>query len=569
MCLRVSLPGNRVQEAAKIAGVYTIQIVPTDGGSRSEMSNQICAGNYDGETNLAFPGYAAWLSGLSLDGAGVIMANVDEGVDESHADLAGRMLPCVGTTCSGAGGSSHGTHTAGIMGGDGSSGVLDAYGFLRGQGVAPGAQMIEQDYYPHYFSIANGLLELMKESSVNGAVLSSNSWGPAGSPQGYDNDTYQVDVGVRDAVNDVAGNQPLTYVLAIMNGYGDVSTQGSPDEAKNIIAVGATYLAWGTGAQRTNINSLGQVSAHGPALDGRHLPHLVAPGHSVDSTGTGGGHLLQSGTSMACPHVAGAAALFIERYRGLTGSDPSPALIKAAMLPVCHDLNGEADADGVAMGHPFDSKQGWGRLNLAAMLDPPAESVLYFDDPLVFDDSGESWSIELEPVDPAQPVRMMLVWTDAPGHGLGGSTPAWNNNLDLVVEAGDDEYLGNSFGTGGYSAPNEESSADIMNNTEGVFLGPTPPAAFTVNVEATDINSDGIPGTGDGTDQDFALVVYNAREPVACPADLSDDGRVDIDDVFAVLYHWGEPGGPGDLNDDNTVDIEDIFALLAQWGDCP
>jgi hypothetical protein len=54
-----------------------------------------------------------------------------------------------------------------------------------------------------------------------------------------------------------------------------------------------------------------------------------------------------------------------------------------------------------------------------------------------------------------------------------------------------------------------------------------------------------------------------------CPADVNDDGTVDIDDLFDVLSHWGEGAGPCDVNDDGVVDIDDIFAVLADWGPCP
>ena len=66
----------------------------------------------------------------------------------------------------------------------------------------------------------------------------------------------------------------------------------------------------------------------------------------------------------------------------------------------------------------------------------------------------------------------MLVWTDAPGHGLGGSTPAWNNNLDLEVVVGGDVYRGNNFDASGWSQPG--GPAEGKNNTEGVFLGTIP-----------------------------------------------------------------------------------------------
>ena len=54
-----------------------------------------------------------------------------------------------------------------------------------------------------------------------------------------------------------------------------------------------------------------------------------------------------------------------------------------------------------------------------------------------------------------------------------------------------------------------------------------------------------------------------------CPADVNDDMTVNIDDLFAVLSHWGEMGGAYDINVDGTVDIEDVFAVLGAWGDCP
>jgi hypothetical protein len=57
-----------------------------------------------------------------------------------------------------------------------------------------------------------------------------------------------------------------------------------------------------------------------------------------------------------------------------------------------------------------------------------------------------------------------------------------------------------------------------------------------------------------------------------CPADVDGSGYVDIDDIFDVLYNWGEcPSGPCpcDVNCDGQVDIDDIFDVLAQWGACP
>ncbi len=479
------------------------------------MSSQVVAGNYDG-IQRAYPGYLSWLSQLGLSGQGVVIANVDAGIDQSHPDLVNRMMPCSGETCGNEQESAHGTHTAGIMAGDGSSGVTDNFGFLRGLGVAPGAGLVEQLYLPTYKS-EGGMLTLMTESARNQAVISGNSWGPSGTPKGYDADTRWVDVGVRDADPDLPGNQPLSYVVSIMNGYGGTSTQGTPDEAKNIFSVGSTVMQYTDGRQNLNINNLSSNSAHGPALDGRNLPLLVAPGCNVDSTYyPDSGYYLWCGTSMASPHLSGGAALFFEKFRGQFGTDPSPSLVKAAFLPVSHDLAGHLDASGAIMGHPFDSKQGWGRLNLDAVLNPPGQ-VLYFDQEqeFMFSETGQTWSTSITLNSAVESLRMMLVWTDAPGHGLGGSTPAWVNDLDLSIAVAGQTYYGNAFGPDGLSAPG--GLPDRKNNTEGIFLGYMPRGTYTLTVTAANISGDAIPGNGIAPDQDFALAVYYGPQAPDAP----------------------------------------------------
>jgi hypothetical protein len=351
----------------------------------------------------------------------------------------------------------------------------------------------------------------MSQSYQNGAVISGNSWGPSGSPLGYETDTRLVDIGVRDADPDQSGNQPLTYVLSVMNGWGGTSTQGTPDEAKNIFTIGSTEMQYAGGEQKTNINDLSSNSAHGPALDGRHIPHMVAPGSYVDSTYPGESHGLMSGTSMASPHVTGAVALFFEQYRNQYGVDPSPALVKAAFLPVAHDLAGYEDADNNVMGHPFNSKQGWGRLDASAVLDPDM-MVFYIDQPVSLDYTGDTWTYQASITDAIIEIRIMLVWTDVPGHGLGGATPAWVNDLDLSLMIDGETYFGNNFGADGYSISG--GAADGMNNTEGIFLANLPAGTYTLTVTAANITGDGITNEGDETDQDFALAIYVATANV-------------------------------------------------------
>jgi len=528
----MQLDGEDFLAVAMVSEVYSIQPVPTDGGERSEVTSQINVGNVDG-LGIAFPGYMSWLGSVGFDGSGVIIANVDSGIDQTHMDLNTQMLPCVGDTCGGSLSSSHGTHTAGIMAGDGRSGVTSAQGFLRGLGVAPGAQLIEQVSFSH--SDPDGLFHLMAESFRNGASLSGNSWGPAGSPRGYDNDTLQVDLGVRDVDPLLPGHQPLTYVLSIMNGYGGTSSQGTPDEAKNIFTIGSTVAQATGGGQSGDINNLSNNSAHGPCLDGRLIPHMVAPGCSVDSTIPPNTYGYKCGTSMASPQVSGAVALFIEYYRdlfGITRPDPSPALIKAAFLPVALHLIGDLDADGGVMGQPFSSKYGWGRLDLPPVIAPDVD-VLYVDQTHVFDDSGEVWTRDYAIPNTEEDVKIMLVWTDAPGHGLGGITPAWNNDLNLEVTVDGSVYKGNVIGADGFSTAG--ATFDDKNNTEGVFFHvPQGVSSFQVRILAANITSDGLPDFGDETDQDFALVLYNAEVPVITCAGVSVE--ITTPDPFLVCH---------------------------------
>ncbi|MEO8671282.1 MAG: S8 family serine peptidase [Tahibacter sp.] len=507
--VEIQANAQSLEQLAKMPGVYALEPVPRDGGLRAELANQITANNLNG-SNLPVPGYLTWLSGLGVNGNGVVIAAVDGGIFDTHPDLVGRMLPCVGDTCGGSATNAHGTHTAAIMAGDGSSGVNDANGFRRGLGMAPGAKLVEQVYSPT-FQQAGGMLKLMRQSNDNGASLSGNSWGPAGSPLGYDADTRQVDVGTRDTKPDIAGDQPLTYVLSFMNGNGGTSTQGTPDEAKNVITVGSTKGQTSAGAVIAAFDDVSSNSAHGPALDGRRIPHLVTPGCYVDSAASATGYQTMCGTSMASPQVSGSVALFIDKYRAThAGSSPSTALIKAALVASSKDLVGKLDASGGTLGHRPDSKQGWGRLRADWMLNPAA-SVLYYDQGTqVFDNTGESWNRTFASANATLPMQLVLVYTDAPGHGLGGSTPAWNNDLDLEVTAGSTIYHGNVFAANGFSASG--GVADNKNNIESVVLdAATVSAAGSLNVRvvASNLTSDGLPNSGDATDQDFALVCVN------------------------------------------------------------
>jgi hypothetical protein len=526
---------------ARVPGVLTVQQIGQDAGPRGEMSNQSVVGGWTldmNENRVLEPGYLDWLTPTGLDGSGVVVGIVDGGIWDQHPDLTDNMGPCSGSgpSCGNSSGS-HGTHVAGAVGGSGVSGVLDPAGFLRGQGVAPGVTLVEQLYGPLLGGgpggmVTNGMLSIYRDSADSGAQLTNNSWGPTGSPQGYDIPTMEIDFISRDADPDTPGQQPVLAVWSIMNGYGDrnfgtcqPSSLGSPDEAKNLFAVGSTQLQTGVGVHTSDFFSVSGNSAHGPACDGRLVPHIVAPGCNTDSPNSSSGYGLACGTSMASPVVSGGVALFWQQYRQEFGTDPSPAMVKAAFTPIASDLVGNNDADGQELGHRPDRKQGWGRMDLDAVINPPLERR-FFDQQTVLTESGQSWSVALEPADPAEPVRMMLVWTDAPGPGTGGTTAAWVNDLDLEVVTADEVYIGNQFGSDGFSTPGGEG--DSINNMEGVFLraDQVGGAPFTINVLAVNIAEDALdvyaapPGP---PRQDFALACYNCRD-VPLSEELFFDG---------------------------------------------
>ncbi len=517
---------------ARIPGVYTIQQISQDAGVRGEMSNQSVVGGY-GETFEIVPGYVDWLDGAGLDGAGITVGVVDSGVRATHQDLADNMVACLGDRGSCASGdSNHGTHVAGAVGGTGVSGVVDGGGFLRGQGVAPAVSLVEQFFAPFLSGSGPGgmapdaMLDIFADAATSGAQLTNNSWGSSTTPQGYNIPTMQVDMIVRDADPETPGRQPVLPVWSIENGRGDgsgdcsPSSLGAPEEAKNLFAVGSTRLQNYDGSPRVDFLNISHNSAHGPACDGRLVPHIVAPGCHTDSTVASNDAAYSAafcGTSMASPVVSGAVSLFMQKHAAQDGALPSPALVKSVFTAAAMDLVGNVDADGAMLAHRPDRKQGWGRIDLDAVINPETrlETV---DQTKVFHATGESWTWTFTPDDPEAPVRLMLAWTDAPGPGTGGTNPAWTNDLDLVATAADGGYYGNNINSGtGFSE--SAGGPDASNNLEGVMLSPDQHAGQPVGIEvlAANLAADALdpwaPETG-VTRQDFALACINCvREP--------------------------------------------------------
>ncbi|MCW5851465.1 MAG: S8 family serine peptidase [Anaerolineae bacterium] len=515
----VQLPASALLPLAQLTDV--VWVTPYQAKTLDdEMADQLTA---DGAIPTS-PGYSAWLAARGLDGSGVRLGLADTGFDTgvaatAHPDLGARLIP-IGLPADHTG---HGTHVGGIIAGSGTLDATDALGFRMGLGVAPGAQLVVRDYADAEPSITRDLVR-------QGVVASNHSYTLHAAGEGYTAVDRDYDLLVRDADRDTTTvAEPLLPVFSA----GNSGSSGPTKEAKNILTVAnARNGRSSSGAPGgSDTEALSTSSSRGPTQDGRLYPHLAAPGQVVISTRssladivacltlpqgappTGPTYALCSGTSMAAPHVTGAAGLLTQWWRAAhAGQNPSPAMLKALLLNQTTDLTNE-DGDTATANVPIpNNSEGWGRLSLTNVVQP-AQPTFYVDQTILFTASGQTWSQRVQPADRTRPLRITLVWSDAPGPGSGGRTAAWVNDLDLTLSQGGTVYHGNYF-VGGVSAPG--GMADPRNNVEMVLL-PAPSDVYELRITAANIAGDGVPYNGDPTDQDFALVCYNCVQIAPSP----------------------------------------------------
>jgi hypothetical protein len=276
---------------------------------------------------------AAW--DVTTGSAGVTVADIDTGVDWSHPDLSSQIWVNPGENCSGCrtdgidndhngyvddwrgwdfvnndndpmDDHGHGTHVAGTIGAAGNNGVgvagvnwdvrIMPVKFLNAQGSGTTADAISAVLY----------------AAQNGADVMNNSWAGGDYSQA-----------LADAIT-VADQHNSLFVAAAGNDGNDndaTPTYPASYDLPNVVAVAATDSSDGI----AYFSNYGQQSVD-----------LGAPGVNIYSTWPGGGYQYLSGTSMATPHVAGAAALLKARFPSATAVglkalllgtvDPDPAL---------------------------------------------------------------------------------------------------------------------------------------------------------------------------------------------------------------------------------------------------
>jgi subtilisin family serine protease len=113
-----------------------------------------------------------------------------------------------------------------------------------------------------------------------------------------------------------------------------------PGNAESVITVGSTHRFM------PHTYGVSYFSSRGPTGDGRTKPDLVAPGERIDSCSLGGDYETMDGTSMAAPHVSGAAALLMARNRELIGQ---PRRVKEILCRSATDLGREPRFQGAGM----------------------------------------------------------------------------------------------------------------------------------------------------------------------------------------------------------------------------
>lgn len=411
-----------------------------------------------------------------LRGEGQIVAFADSGLDQNSCYFEGsKILEYEDWTGTGEVDEiGHGTHVGGSIAGDrGANGTHDPY-----DGMAPAALLFVQDVGSNQWGLSGipaDLGQLFGSSFAAGARIHSNSWG---------SETSAYDSSARSLDRFVAANPEFLVLVANGNsGPGDY-TVGSPATAKNVLSVGASRNG-------TRIDDLTYFSSRGPARDGRIKPTLTAPGYEIGSASAGEacGVVAESGTSMACPTLAGAAALVRQYYTEgffpsgartpADGFSPSAALLRATLISGASAMEGEYAGEYPGMA------QGFGRANLGASLyfqGDPASQRLWVADSLGGLDAAETTSFDLV-LDRVGDLKIALTWTDPAGASSAGQ--ALVNDLDLtVISPGGDLYLGNAF-QAGRSATG--GVPDSLNVEEIVFVPSAEAGNWTVTVRGANV----------------------------------------------------------------------------------
>jgi subtilisin family serine protease len=247
-------------------------------------------------------------------GAGTTVAVIDSGVDEQHPDLAGREIAEKNFTDQpdNVDSNGHGTHVASTIAGTGAT----SDGKYRG--VAPEASILDVKVLD---ASAGGqdsqIIQGMQWAAEQGATIANMSLGAWDGPE---TDPLE------EAVTTLSAQYDILFVIGAGNDhpYGHINSPGSAEAALTVGAVDKQ-------------DALAPFSSRGPVTGSNAVkPDITAPGVSIVAakttagTGENPGYVAISGTSMATPHVAGAAALMAQQHPDWHGQQIKGALMASA-----------------------------------------------------------------------------------------------------------------------------------------------------------------------------------------------------------------------------------------------
>ena len=528
----VSLPVTAIEDLAKVDGVKWVESAPKHRLNNNKATDIMGA-------RAVRP--RSWAVGGTLYGQGQVVAIADSGLDTGvvgtlHDDFGNgsggsrvqNIVALGSATASDEAG--HGTHVAGgVVGNGANSGATPASEVFPATcfaGLAPKATLYFQAVGGSGGSslpgIPSDLTNLFSPAYDAGARVHTNSWGTSGFG-GYSSECATVDQFMWDHKNFLvlfaAGNAGYD---TNMNGVVDDYKLDTPGTAKNCLCVGASeslrssggYATSAWGAFRTYASpvaedlasdkpyGLAAFSSHGPTLDGRWKPEVVAPGTNIVSTrssattNTGWGvydskYLYMGGTSMATPLTAGAAVLMREYLMEEESfATPSAALVKTALINGATSLTPGQYGTGAfqELGTVPDRAQGWGRVNLAASLNLGDERKVKYWDVTAGAPSDTSYeaTYTLDVADDGQPLRATLGWTDYPGSTAANGGLV--NDLDLRVKGPD--------GTWHYPDNARNLSAmdtqQYVTSVDGIYTGDALAMRYTPSAYPSTLESVGI-----------------------------------------------------------------------------
>jgi subtilisin family serine protease len=322
-----SINGAALSTSKKEADTFWEDITPEDVPSQKEASDSLfdhgiekiwLDGRVEASLEQSIPQIGAntvWDSGFT--GKGIKVAVLDSGIDPNHPDLSGQIeesksfVP--GETVDDKHG--HGTHVASTVLGTGAASEG------KNKGVAPEARLIVGKVLNDAGSgLDSWIIDGMEWASDNAKIVSM-SLGSSEPSDGTDP--------MAQAVNRLSEEKGALFVIAAGNS-GYEGAIGSPGAADAALTIGAVDKA----------DKIAYFTSKGPRYGDKGLkPDLSAPGVDIVAARSGlssgsGSYRSMSGTSMATPHVAGAAALLLQKNPDWTG-----AQLKEALMSTSKKLN--------------------------------------------------------------------------------------------------------------------------------------------------------------------------------------------------------------------------------------